>query len=143
MEDVEDGSLASFADFLQDLDKMVDGAVDVAKEVIDKEATAWKDRVAQYLQAKHGGGTGGLLQSMRLVPAKRKGSYHGHRLEFDGYDPYGRPYQAIANTLNVGTVQGNRIVPPSHFIDNVAPPLRQLNNKIMEAVDDYVAEQDT
>lgn len=76
-----------------------------------------------------------LIDTLVLKPVEKFG-YYGWKLEHEGYNEYGVPYQMIANALN----RGRADMPGLKHIDYAFSLLRGMDNRIIEAVDKAINE---
>ena len=120
-----DGVSKELSDFLESVGKIGGKSKEAIKEQVDIEAEAVK---AALERTAPRGKTGGLLRSLAKAEVTTRLHWYGYRLEFEGNDPQGVPYQKIANVLNFGssTIQGTR------FISKAIRKLRGMDNRIAE-----------
>jgi len=55
---------------------------------------------------------GNLVRNLTKAQVTNRDNWYGYRLEFEGDDPRGTPYQRIVNVLNFGssTIKGTRFI---------------------------------
>jgi len=117
--------MKELTEYLESLTKMGDTAKQAVREQIDIEA----EKVRAVLEkTAPRGDTGGLIRSLTKAEITTRAKWYGFRIEFEGNDAKGVPYQKIANVLNFGTshIQGTR------FINKAIRKLKGMDKRIAE-----------
>jgi len=115
-----DGVTKELYEFLESVGQVAGKSKEAIKEQVDIEAV----RVALAQTAPKA--TGGLMRSLVKAEVTNRKNWYGYRLEFEGSDKAGVPYQKIANILNFGssTIKGTR------FISKAIRKLRGMDDRI-------------
>jgi len=95
---------------------------EVIKQQVDIEAEALQAQLLKTTPRRYGN----LVRSLSKVEVTNRHNWYGWRLEFEGNDPHGTPFQKIANILNFGssTIKGTR------FISKAIRKLRGMDDRI-------------
>jgi len=104
-----DGVTKELFEFLESVGQAAGKSKAAVKEQVDIEAEAVRAALAQTAPKA----TGGLVRSLVKAEVTNRKNWYGYRLEFEGSDKAGVPYQKIANILNFGssTTKGTRFIP--------------------------------
>ena len=125
--------MKELTEYLESLKGIGGAAKGAVREQVDIEA----ERVREILQrTAPRGETGGLARSLRKVEITTRKNWYGFRIEFEGDNPKGVPYQKIANVLNFGSsyIQGTR------FISKAIRKLKGMDARIAERFDSKLNE---
>jgi len=116
--------MKELTEYLESLSSIGDMSKAAVREQVDIEAEKVRDILARTAPRD----TGGLARSLRKVEITTRAKWYGWRIEFEGDDPNGVPYQKIANVLNFGssTIQGTR------FISKAIRKLKGMDARIVE-----------
>ena len=116
--------MKELTEYLESLSSIGDMSKAAVREQVDIEA----EKVRDILERTAARDTGGLVRSLRKVEITTRSNWYGFRIEFEGDDPNGVPYQKIANVLNFGssTIQGSR------FISKAIRKLKGMDARIAE-----------
>ena len=119
-----DGVTKELNDYLESVGKIGNKSKEAIKEQVDIEAEV----VRAELERTAPRDTGGLVRSLIKAKCTVRRNWYGYRIEFEGEDPKGVPYQRIANILNYGssTIKGTR------FIAKAIRKLRGMDERIAE-----------
>ena len=101
-------------------------------EQVDIEAEIVRAELARNVPRR----TGGLARSLIKAKCTVRKNWYGYRIEFEGDDPKGVPYQKIANILNYGTsnFKGTR------FMTKAIRKLRGMDDRIFERFENKIDE---
>jgi len=115
--------MKELAEYLESLTKVGDAAKAAVREQVDIEAEKVREVLARTAPR---GDTGGLIRSLTKAEITTRAKWYGFRIEFEGSDHKGVPYQKIANILNFGTsnIQGTR------FINKAIRKLKGMDKRI-------------
>ena len=115
-----DGVTKELAEYFEKLESLGEMAAEAVREQVDEEA----GRVEREIQSGTPQDTGGLARSLK--PAKiDTGKRYGYRLEYEGENEKGEPYEKIANILN----SGSSTVTPRRFITRAIKKLKGLDER--------------
>jgi hypothetical protein len=121
-----DGVTKELAEYFEKLERLGDMAVEAVKEQIDIEA----DRAETEIRDGTPTDTGGLARS--LIRTKiDNGKKYGYRLEYDGNNDKGEPYEKIANILN----SGSSTIAPRRFITKAVKKLKGMDDRAAQRFD--------
>jgi len=134
-------SIQSLGTLIKALDDGSNEAIQIAQDTIDEMAQGVYDELKRTTPQD----TSGLVGSLTIQSTQNQNSY-GKEIFYDGYDKNGQPYQAIANSLNIGRMsykgqkrkRGRKNHEPAQgarlFINNAQRQLKGLDDKIRENV---------
>ena len=117
--------MKELTEYLEGLTKIGDITKTAVREQVDIEA----EKVRALLEkTAPRGETGGLIRSLAKAEITTRHNWYGFRIEFEGNNEQGVPYQKIANVLNFGTshIQGTR------FISKAIRKLKGMDKRIAE-----------
>ena len=119
-----DGVTKELNDYLESVGTLGDKGKQAIKEQVDIEAEVVRAELARTAPRN----SGGLVQSLLKAPCQVRRNWYGYRIEFQGKNEHGEPYQKIANILNYGTsnFQGTR------FISKAIRKLRGMDDRIAQ-----------
>lgn len=120
-----DGVSKQLQEYFNEIADYGELAIEAVQEQIDYEV----DKLIKELEeSTPRGQTLGLLNSLRRTKVVARRNWYGYRIEFEGENRKGVPYQAIANILNYGTstIRGTR------FINRAIRNLKGMDDRIYE-----------
>ena len=127
-----DGTTKEIADYLESVGNMAGKSIEAIMQQVDIEAETLKAQLLKTAPRRYGG----LVSSLVKVEVTNRHEWYGYRLEFEGNDVHGVPYQRIANVLNFGssTIKGTR------FISKAIRRLRGMDDRIAKRFNDFSQE---
>ena len=125
-----DGVTKELADYLESVGNMAGKSKEAIKQQVDIEAEALRAQLLKTTPRRYGN----LVRSLSKVEVTNRHNWYGWRLEFEGNDPQGTPFQKIANILNFGssTIKGTR------FISKAIRKLRGMDDRIAKRFEGMV-----
>jgi len=122
-----DGVTKELSEFLESVGTVGAKSIEAIKTQIDIEAEAVHKQLLSMGSTPRGV-TLGLINSLVKVEVTNRKNWYGYRIEYEGKNAKGVPYQRIANILNFGssTIQGKR------FISKAIRKLRGMDDRIAE-----------
>ena len=123
-----DGVSKELNDYLESLSGIGDKSKEALKAQVDIEAETVRSALDKTAPRK----TGNLAKSLVKVEVTNRKNWYGYRIEFEGNNQHGVPYQKIANILNFGssTIKGTR------FISRAIRKLRGMDDRIAKRFED-------
>jgi len=123
-----DGVTKQFEEYFEKLERLGDMAVEAVKEQIDIEAGYVEGEIRDNTPS---GDTGGLSRAFVRINITT-GKKYGYRLEYEGENADGVPYQKIANILDHGT----STIKPRRFISRAVKKLKGLDDRAARRFED-------
>lgn len=134
MSEYNDGLTEALGEYITEIGKVGDLAIESIKEQIDIETEAVEKSLIDNTPKK----TGELKKSLRKTKIDSRNNRYGYRLEYEGNAPDGTPYAKIANILNHGT----STIKPKRFMTRAVRKLRGLDDRTNERLERKVEEID-
>jgi len=128
-----DGVTKELAEYLESVGNMAVKSKEAIKQQVDIEAEALREQLHKTTPRRYGN----LVRSLNKVEITNRHNWYGYRLEFEGEDKEGTPYQKIANVLNFGS----SIIKGTRFISKAIRKLRGIDSRIAERFEN-MAEMD-
>lgn len=127
MSEYNDGLTEALGEYITEIGKVGDLAIESIKEQIDIETDIVEKSLIDNTPEK----TGGLKGSLRKTKIDSKNNRYGYRLEYEGNSPDGTPYAKIANILNHGT----STIKPKRFMTRAVRKLRGLDDRASKRIE--------
>lgn len=134
MSEYNDGLTEALGEYITEIGKVGDLAIESIKEQIDIETEAVEKSLIDNTPKK----TGEFKKSLRKTKIDSRNNRYGYRLEYEGNAPDGTPYAKIANILNHGT----STIKPKRFMTRAVRKLRGLDDRTNERLERKVEEID-
>jgi hypothetical protein len=128
MSEYNDGLTEALGEYITEIVKVGDLAIESIKEQIDIETDIVEKSLIDNTPEK----TGGLKGSLRKTKIDSRNNRYGYRLEYEGNAPDGTPYAKIANILN----SGSSTIKPKRFLTKAVKKLKGLDERAAKRFED-------
>lgn len=122
-----DGISKELQEMFDELSLSVEGAVDIAKSVIDTEISTYSSTLLRGTPVATGE-LKGSHSTTKIDSVNQHGGYYGSIIIFEGAYTSGQPHEKVANVLNYGKKDGSIL--PTKFVSNSIHKLKGMDERI-------------